>query len=101
MATRDDVARLAGVSPSTVSYVISGRRTISDATKTRVLAAMRDLNYTPNALLRGWRVHVAASLHCIFQPVLTAIHPLSSSMSLRPWSGLVPWAITCCSGPTR
>ena len=53
MATRDDVARLAGVSPSTVSYVISGRRTISDATKARVLAAMRDLNYTPNAFAQG------------------------------------------------
>ena len=53
MATRDDVARLAGVSPSTVSYVISGRRTISEATKTKVMAAMRELNYTPNAFAQG------------------------------------------------
>lgn len=53
MATRDDVARLAGVSPSTVSYVISGRRTISEATKARVLAAMRELNYTPDAFAQG------------------------------------------------
>ncbi|PRB69341.1 LacI family DNA-binding transcriptional regulator [Arthrobacter sp. MYb213] len=53
MATRDDVARLAGVSPSTVSYVISGRRKISDATKARVLAAMRELRYTPNAFAQG------------------------------------------------
>jgi len=53
MATRDDVARLAGVSPSTVSYVISGRRTISDATKAKVLAAMRELNYTPDAFAQG------------------------------------------------
>lgn len=53
MATRDDVARLAGVSPSTVSYAISGRRTISDATKAKVLAAMRELNYTPDAFAQG------------------------------------------------
>lgn len=53
MATRNDVARLAGVSPSTVSYVISGRRTISEATKSRVLAAMRELNYTPDAFAQG------------------------------------------------
>ena len=53
MATRDDVARLAGVSPSTVSYVISGRRTISEATKARVVAAMRELNYTPDAFAQG------------------------------------------------
>ncbi len=53
MATRDEVARLAGVSPSTVSYVISGRRTISEATKARVLAAMRELSYTPDAFAQG------------------------------------------------
>ncbi len=53
MATRDDVARLAGVSASTVSYVISGRRPISEDTKVKVRAAMRELNYTPNAFARG------------------------------------------------
>ncbi len=53
MATRDDVARAAGVSASTVSYAISGRRAISEATRARVFAAMRDLDYTPNAFARG------------------------------------------------
>lgn len=53
MATRDDVARRAGVSSSTVSYVINGRRTISEATRKRVEEAIRDLNYTPNAFARG------------------------------------------------
>lgn len=53
MATRDDVARLAGVSASTVSYVISGQRTISQATRDKVQRAMRELDYTPNAFARG------------------------------------------------
>lgn len=53
MATRDDVARLAGVSSSTVSYAISGRRRISEATRERVFAAVRELGYTPNAFARG------------------------------------------------
>lgn len=53
MATRDDVARLAGVSASTVSYAISGRRRISAATRERVLDAMQELDYTPNAFARG------------------------------------------------
>lgn len=53
MATRDDVARLAGVSSSTVSYVISGRRPISQATRERVRRAMRDLDYTPNAVAQA------------------------------------------------
>jgi DNA-binding LacI/PurR family transcriptional regulator len=53
VATRDDVARLAGVSASTVSYAISGRRRISEETRERVFAAMRELDYTPNAFAQG------------------------------------------------
>ncbi len=53
MATRDDVARLAGVSSSTVSYTMSGRRPISDKTKARVTRAIEELDYTPNAFARG------------------------------------------------
>ncbi|MDF1487999.1 LacI family DNA-binding transcriptional regulator [Tessaracoccus caeni] len=53
MATMDDVAKRAGVSLSTVSYVISGRRPISEPTKRRVLRAMKELRFTPNAVARG------------------------------------------------
>lgn len=53
MATIDDVARLAGVSSSTVSYVLSGKRSISAPTKTRVLAAIKELDYRPHAGARA------------------------------------------------
>lgn len=53
MATRADVARLAGVSPSTVTYVLNGQRSVTARTKARVKAAMRELNYVPNAFARG------------------------------------------------
>jgi len=53
MATMADVARVAGVSRSTVSYVLSGTRPISDVTRERILRAMKDLNYTPNVLAQG------------------------------------------------
>lgn len=65
MATRDDVARLAGVSPATVSYAISGKATISEATRDRVFAAMRKLEYTPNVMaqaLAGRRSRIIAIL---------------------------------------
>lgn len=52
-ATRDDVARLAGVSSSTVSYALSRRRTISAETRQRVERAMAELDYVPNAFARG------------------------------------------------
>jgi len=51
--TSADVAALAGVSQSTVSYVMTGKRTISDETRERVLAAMKKLGFQPNAGARA------------------------------------------------
>jgi len=53
MATMQDVAHLAGVSVSTVSYVLSDTRPVSVATKTRVRAAIDELGFEPNAHARG------------------------------------------------
>lgn len=68
-----DVARAAGVSVSTVSYAMSGTRKISEETRRRILQAMDDLGYTPNALargLRGGRSHVLALLFPLHEDVL-------------------------------
>jgi len=48
VATRADIAKLAGVSESTVSYALSGKRPISEKTKNRVLAAVEELGYKSN-----------------------------------------------------
>ncbi|GGU68243.1 LacI family DNA-binding transcriptional regulator [Streptomyces daghestanicus] len=48
MARITDVARRAGVSPSTVSYALSGKRPISAETRRRVEAAVRELGYRPH-----------------------------------------------------
>src|SRR5690606_26527987 len=53
MVTIADVARHAGVSTSTVSYVLSGKRTISDDTRERVRQAVDALEYRPNASARA------------------------------------------------
>ena len=53
MARIDDVARRAGVSSSTVSYVLSGKRSISKPTRDRVLQAVQDLGYRPHAGARA------------------------------------------------
>jgi len=52
-STIDDVARAAGVSTSTVSYVLSGKRPISAPTRQRVERAIRDLGYRPHAGARA------------------------------------------------
>lgn len=48
MVTIKDVARLAGVSPSTASRAINDSDMISQATKERVKKAMETLDYSPN-----------------------------------------------------
>ncbi|MFF3202753.1 LacI family DNA-binding transcriptional regulator [Streptomyces sp. NPDC002962] len=48
-----DVARHAGVSPSTVSYALSGKRPISEETRRRVEEAARALGYRPHAGARA------------------------------------------------
>lgn len=53
MATIKDVAKLAGVSPSTVSRVIADSRSISHQTKERVKKAMKELGYYPNMIARS------------------------------------------------
>jgi DNA-binding LacI/PurR family transcriptional regulator len=44
-----EVARHADVSPSTVSYVLSGKRSISEQTRRRVLDSIATLGYRPQA----------------------------------------------------
>jgi len=47
-ATIKDVAREAGVSSATVSYVFNSKKPISPHTKAKVMAAIEKLNYVPN-----------------------------------------------------
>jgi len=51
--TLKDVAQMAGVTSATVSYVISGKRPISDETKKRVEDAIKALDYVPDLNARG------------------------------------------------
>jgi DNA-binding LacI/PurR family transcriptional regulator len=52
-ARLEDVARRAGVHPSTVSRVISRPGIVAPATRDRVEAAIRELDYVPNRLAQG------------------------------------------------
>ncbi|MFV0405699.1 MAG: LacI family DNA-binding transcriptional regulator [Propioniciclava sp.] len=61
MAKITQVAARAGVSISTVSYALSGKRPVSAQTRKRVLEAARELGYQPNAgarMLAGRRTNI-------------------------------------------
>jgi LacI family transcriptional regulator len=53
MITVKDVARQAGVSPGTVSNVLTGNRPVSEPTRRRVLETAEALGYQPNILARS------------------------------------------------
>jgi len=53
VVTLAEVAQHAGVSASTVSYVLSGKRSISVATRERVEQSIQQLGYHPNAGARA------------------------------------------------
>ncbi|QXB76819.1 ribose operon transcriptional repressor RbsR [Enterobacter asburiae] len=57
MATMKDVARMAGVSTSTVSHVINNDRFVSEAIREKVEAAVKELNYAPSALARSLKLN--------------------------------------------
>ncbi len=74
MATMKDVARLAGVSTSTVSHVINKDRFVSEAITAKVEAAIKELNYAPSALARSLKLNQTTYHwhvdHCQYQSFL-------------------------------
>lgn len=66
-ATRADVARLAGVSPSTVTYVLTGKRATSESTRNRVLHAIEELGYLPNRHASVLAAHSVRSVGVLFR----------------------------------
>ncbi|WP_328416128.1 LacI family transcriptional regulator [Micromonospora sp. NBC_00389] len=78
MATLSDVARRAGVSPATASRVINGSsKPVTDELRERVLAAVAELQYVPNAhaqlLARSHRSAVGVIVHDVSDPYFAEI----------------------------
>src|SRR5690242_17679750 len=82
--THRDVARLAHVSPAVVSYVINnGPRPTSPATRERVLKAIEELSYHPNAAARGLRVQRTRTIGYIsydYYPDRALLAPYNTSV---------------------
>lgn len=73
MAKINEVAEAAGVSISTVSYALSGKRPVSPATRKRIEDAVAKLGYSPNAsarMLAGRRTNIFA----LTEPLRTDTH---------------------------
>jgi DNA-binding LacI/PurR family transcriptional regulator len=73
VAKIEDVARHAGVAPSTVSYVLSGKRSITERTRQRVLHSIEVLGYQPHAGARALASN-RSNVVALVVPLRTGIH---------------------------
>lgn len=73
MVTIADVARHAGVAPSTVSYVLTGKRSISSQTRTKVRESIRLLGYHPHAGARALATS-RANVVALVLPLRPGVH---------------------------
>jgi LacI family purine nucleotide synthesis repressor len=62
MATIKDVAKMAGVSTTTVSHVINKTRFVAEATQERVNQAVKSLNYAPSAVARSLKCNTTRTI---------------------------------------
>ncbi|WP_243549763.1 LacI family DNA-binding transcriptional regulator [Priestia megaterium] len=70
MPTIYDVAKLSGLSKTTVSRVINNHSYVSEEKKNRVLKAMKELNYTPNPSARKLRGQVTTTIGVIVPKII-------------------------------
>src|SRR5205085_10216682 len=63
-----EIARRAGVSRSTVSYALSGHRSVSAQTKQRIQAVIDELDYRPNASARALKEGRTRTLGLVIPP---------------------------------
>lgn len=75
MTTINDVAKRAGVSCATVSYVINKNAKISKKTTDRVMQAIHDLNYIPNNAAKGLKMNITRTIGILVEDVSAFLAP--------------------------
>lgn len=63
-----EIASRAGVSRSTVSYALSGKRSVSDATRKRIQDVIDELDYRPNAAARALKEGRTRTIGLVIPP---------------------------------
>ncbi len=94
-ATIADVARVSGVSTTTVSHVLTGKRPVAAATRERVEKAVRKLGYRPNHVARNLRMG-SSQMVAVVVPDIT--NPFYSQLTRGLADALgVPYGSYVCS----
>ncbi len=96
MATIKDVALLANVSTATVSRALSSKVTVDSATKARVLAAVKELNYTPNLMARGLKDGKSKTFGLILPDISNLYYP-KIAKSIGKYASEQGYSIILCN----
>lgn len=84
-----DVAKRANVGPATVSRVLNNNGYVSEETRAKIEAAMRELHYTPNELARNL-FHKKTGIIAVLVP--SVANPFLQNSWIR-------WRVSCmCAG---
>lgn len=105
-ATMSQVARLAGVSTATVSFIVNNEpkaKTLTQATRDRVNEAIRMLDYRPNLAARGLRTQRTHSI-AVLTDFLTSVpweNSVTRGVQERAWDrGYLVTTIATGENPT-
>lgn len=74
--TISEVAERAGVSPTTVSHVLSGNRPVARATQVKVKEAIEELGYRPSGLARSLRLQRSDTVGLIVPDIANPFYPM-------------------------
>lgn len=88
MATLKDVAKMAGVSTATVSYVINGTKKITPETTQRVFDAIEKTNYIPHSLAKSLRIGKTLTIGVLVEdirglPIADIVNGLEESLEVH------------------
>ncbi|MGL5759217.1 LacI family DNA-binding transcriptional regulator [Plesiomonas sp.] len=106
IVTSKDVAKLAGVSQSTVSRVFVAGSSVSEMTKQKVYDAAKRLNYRPNAFARSLTTNESKLIGLVFPDADYPIHMktlqlISVELQQLGYSAvLIPWLVNDRDGHT-
>jgi LacI family transcriptional regulator len=96
MPTVLDVAKRAGVAPITVSRVINNSGYVSQATRERVEAAVKELGYVPNTLARGLRSKQTKTLALVVTDITNPYFTLMAR-GVEDAAGISDYTVVYCN----
>lgn len=95
MAGIRDVAKYAGVSPSTVSRALSGAAFVEPETKRKVMEAVSQLNYKPNLAARSLKKGGSRLIGLIIPDIMNPYYP-EVVKSMEAWASQAGYSLILC-----